>query len=395
MIGLSASPDFAQTAALIFEQYNQHFIVTNRLAYTAIYFLTGEINFYAISLLANLNVFVLAILYGRHASGPHRLLIVAACCALLFQLSYYRIAIWPMASLQNFTVVTLALITFLLLQSKSTLIFILAMLVAFLATFTSGSGQLILFIGALKLIIDIYLLKTTDKKRFVYWVVFTITTLLLFYTFYDSKPLLNPDLPQPIALTEDLLHKALSFFALVGSPFAFQNKVIAITTGMILIAFFIVLCLRDFRKDTALFCFALFLLASLGILAVTRSWVGIDALLVAARYRFVALNFFITLLLLYRFTPQQPGSRTYPIIAILAFSFCISTYVMYFRAVQTYSRESVEGMVRWVELGKTGGLRRPVFVDLTGPWQNLKTLYDKKIYNPDLSEYSQANNNHH
>ena len=175
---------------------------------------------------------------------------------------------------------------------------------------------------------------------------------------------------------------------------------IAITLGVIFITLYVIFILKAYRKNSTLIAYSCLLLATMGILAGTRYWVGIDSFIAAQRYQFYAINFLITLIFLscsYKNQRQndQSGSKTYLTITVLAFVFCISTYTQELKAVQAYSKDSIDGMVRWVEQGKTGRLRRPVFVDLSGPWRDLKILYDKKIYNPDLSDSIQSSGREH
>ena len=142
---------------LIFSQYNQHRIAFNRLLYSLNLEFSGEINFYFITLVGNLNLFVLAFCYYKLVCKTEHSQIATACIALLlFQLNYFHTALWPMASVANFSVLPMALACLIYLEkTDSKLSYAAAIIISAITTITLGSGQFILLAGALMIAIQL------------------------------------------------------------------------------------------------------------------------------------------------------------------------------------------------------------------------------------------------
>lgn len=383
IIELEKKPSTLQTIQLIFEQYNQHIIAVNRIIYSAVYHLTGKVNFYTLTLIGNINLLIISFLYFLHAPSKHRLILTSACCALLFQLSNYHAAMWPMASIANYSVISLAFLTVTFLQANFRGAFSLALLSAFFATFTLGSGQMILVAGFYMLAIKGARKESKVRKKLYIWLIFSTITIALFYGLFDTSALSRSPPDTSPASPQGISRYIYSFFALVGAPLAFNNSLVAIIIGAALTSLFIYFYSKLKAQQEAICALAFFLLASICILTLSRSWVSIDVLVATERYRIVSITLIACIALLGSHALPNIKSRAIVTLAILSFAFSTSTYYFKFNKVVEYSNTSIRGINHWISTGKHGQLRRPVWVDLEEPFQNLKTLYDKNIYTPE------------
>lgn len=150
---------FFEKLSLIFSQHNEHRIVLDRLAFITNYNLTGQLNFRQLMFFGNLAIpclfAALLTLSFRHEKGIRRWFFWLPLAFLLFQLVYWELTIWGMASIQNFYVLTFvcASLTALYYGPSRPVWFGVALLMAVAATYTSSNGLLVFFAGAIGLTI--------------------------------------------------------------------------------------------------------------------------------------------------------------------------------------------------------------------------------------------------
>ena len=150
---------FFEKLKLIFSQHNEHRIVLDRLAFITDYNLTGQLNFRQLMFFGNLAVpclfAVLLAMSFRNEQGVRRWFFWLPLAFLLFQLVYWELTIWGMASIQNLYVLAFvcASLAALYHDPSRSIWFGVALLMAVAATYTSSNGLLVFFAGAIGLTI--------------------------------------------------------------------------------------------------------------------------------------------------------------------------------------------------------------------------------------------------
>lgn len=387
----SKNTGIVENISLIFSQYNDHRIATNRIIYSLIYSTTGQINFYTITIIGNINLLALIICYYREIkSSPIHLITLASICSLLFQISCTRAALWPMAVVANYTVITFGLLSLLFLNGNSRWSLPLAIAFAAAATFTFASGQFVLVAGCV-------LLLTNSKhqesplinRKNIIWVVASLLILIAFYSGVSEKRFSDHIVASRILTNE---HNYIGgFFKLIGSPFAYGNHLLAGTIGTIGVLALAALTYFQAWKQHVLFAFSLYLLACLLVISLTRSWAGHDYLVTYAdRYRFIAFNYWVCILLLtLRSTPRH-ALRIAITVMSLTFLLCVYTYDRRAPVVREYHHERESGFKIWQDTGNGKYLKNPIR-SAGKAQENLRKLIDRGLYTPpDLSEDNRA-----
>jgi hypothetical protein len=211
----------AEQLKLIFSQHNEHRIVFDRLIFLLDYYLTGSLNFRHLILVGNLSlVFVAYLLFRSSFSGMRfsdKLLYFVPVAFGLFQLHFWELTVWGMASLQNLYVVVFALLCFYALSQtpQKTGWFVVACVAGVLAAFTSGNGMFAFLVG-----IPVLLLLKQYKKLAI-WTSLTVVTFALYFWGY-TKPGHHPDIYD--SLVNNTSRAFDYFFTLTGSVFSAKSE---------------------------------------------------------------------------------------------------------------------------------------------------------------------------
>jgi hypothetical protein len=377
-----STDDIFDRITIIFSQYNQHRIATNRIVYSIIYELTGTINFYAVTIIGNINVFILAVIYCLYArKHTTSWFLPAACCALLFHISCFHTALWPMTVLSNYSVLGFSLLTLYFLDRGTKWSFYVALLCSVFTVFSLRSGQLILPCGLMLIVLNnIKNEKSLLNFQFYIWFIYSIAIVYFFYSDFEKVDQTHEQFQM---LTNNTVYTATAGLALLGSPFAFEHEILSIFAGALSLITFFYLAYKKSWRNSAIFCYCCFLLLVLAVLTFSRSWVGIEVLIKIERYRFVAFNYWICLLLLLSCTFKSNNEYRYIAITFLALSFSISTFLIKGAALINYTKNKEQGIVEWADKGKSRGLKKPVLATLVIPAEvSLQKLYDEGVYIP-------------
>ena len=282
-----------QKIQLLFAQHNEHRIAYTRFVILTIYGLTGQLNYVYLMWVGNLALLGILLVFGKalflEKPKPNSYLLYAIIplALVLLTLQHHENTFWGMASIQNFGVVFWSLFCFYLLARQR---FIPAMMVGFVATFSSGNGFLVLAIAALLLLLQ------KQNRRLIQWLIFSVLLSVFYFCGY-TKP---PGNPAEASLTQGFLVMK-GFLVLIGGAFdvSFQTAEkerlwVSTLAGIIIFLPLIWLLVRELTRgftnkkwdEWQLFWVgaSLFVLGTLGITVITRLGFG-ESLLLTSRYK--------------------------------------------------------------------------------------------------------------
>lgn len=201
----------------LFRQHNEHRIVLDRLVTWLDFNLFSKLNYRHLMLMGNtclmgvVAIFGLVIRRGLTGEKNTPLLYLPPITFLLFNLSSWENSFWGMAALQNFSVVLWVFWAIYVLSFTQSVWG--AIVLAILATLTSGNGLLIWPIGALLLLLQ------RRVRPLIYWAVSAVVVIGLYFLGYE-KPAGNPPVRGSVL---DLLKGFLAFNGSAGEVIPFGN----------------------------------------------------------------------------------------------------------------------------------------------------------------------------
>jgi len=142
-------------ATLLFNQENEHRIVTSRLIFLALKGLTGKINFSAVAVLGDgFIVAAIAVIAWQEREVAYRLVLIAVLSLLIFQMQHFENLFLSYASIDHFHIVLLGAISLALLNRGTAWGEPGGAIFASLACFTLAHGVALFPAGALLLIVQ-------------------------------------------------------------------------------------------------------------------------------------------------------------------------------------------------------------------------------------------------
>lgn len=285
---------------LFFSQHNEHRIAYDRFITWLDFSLGGKLDFRTLMIIGNLSLVGLtgifaAILNKQPDTGrTSRLIYLPPVAFLLFNLSQWENMFWGMAALQNFTVVFWLFWSLYALCYQSSLV--TAVVMAVLATITSGNGLLIWLIGA------VLLAQQMRWRQFGYWLGIAAACIGLYFLGYE-KPEGNPVAQAGIGA---IFKGWLAFNGAAGEalPLGDAFRVSLFLGGLLLLLTFIQLARLarksvqapfSLNKPELLFIGAtFFLLGTAAIVVRSRAGFGLE-LLITSRYKMYSLMLLVVL----------------------------------------------------------------------------------------------------
>jgi hypothetical protein len=249
----------------IFAINNEHRMLTSRLIFVTIWWLTGMVDFRIIGAIGNLFLvgFCLALVYNA-GTAERRVGLGVLLGALMFQLGHFENLLWSGASIDHYQVVALAVGAFILLARGTAGALAGAALLAVLATFTLAHGLLTWPVGAVLL---------SRQRRWTALVTWSITAALAALAFFHSFEI-NSGHPIASFDVAGLTHIATYFLALIGAPLALGFVPAAIVGALLLLTALWVGYRGGWRKEPVILAVALFAVGALGMIALGRSEVA-------------------------------------------------------------------------------------------------------------------------
>ena len=382
----------------LFRQHNEHRIVLDRFVTWLDYAVFGKLNYLHLMLLGNAGLLGLLGIFGAVlARGPamsslkkmSSLRYLPPIAFLLFNLSSWENAFWGMAALQNFSVVLFVLGAIYILSFTQNLTG--AVILAILATLTSGNGILIWPIGAVLLGL---------QRRFrplVFWGISAAVVIGLYFVGYE-KPAGNPPSRGSII---DLLKGWLAFNGAAGEVFPVGSAfTICLLLGGLLTVVLLITSLwvlfnqfqaeSQWRTGAPISAFFLgsvaFLLGTAAIVAWSRVGFGLDVL-ITSRYKIYSLTL---LAVAYVFAVTQLGGLWRQLSGVLGLAGSIAiaglSYLTYADEVLWWRRWLLTNQYNWTYLsnGPVSGID-----PTTARWiDNAPAYYDRCL--PTIYQNSSA-----
>ncbi len=324
-----AQGSYFEKFLLLFAQCNEHRELFLSIISVTQYAILGHLNFFYLNLIGGLSSFgILIVLYKILKRYQHPEWLIIPISFTLFNLSYFHNLYWPVSALQHNVVVFLILSTLCVLDYSQGGIrsFLLAIMIAFVALFSSGNG-FIVFIAATPLIFR-YL-----KVYRVLWFLGGVLFFLL-YIYQYEHPVQRGNFLSNIFLFKGILGNFFAYWGAFASTF-FESgssmiEPVCITTGMIVFSTFLYKfwvnrldffqAKTDYRFKLSLF---IFLLCTVGIYSVARANMAISNVF-ESRY---AINTTLILLLFILFFDKVAYKRYKIVIVGFITSFFFFSYI--------------------------------------------------------------------
>lgn len=293
VIDFTKTESIIEKIRLLFAQHNEHRIALVRISSLLMFYINGTINFKGIILLGNLFLLlitgVLFLSFQKESSKDLYYFIPVSF--FIFQLLNFENSVWAMATLQNFGVLTMALLSAYFLSKRSAKHFIFACVFAVAATFSSGNGMLIFMAGLLSL----FLQGRTSKERII-WTLLAILSIGLYFYSY-TKPAHHPKILETLELHfESITGFFLMFLASGFRIIETQGIIYNVALGTLLTVTYLKLWSNGYaRKNMAVFTQMTFIVLTAGAAALTRGGFGAEAA-VTSRY---SINSVVLVSLLY------------------------------------------------------------------------------------------------
>ncbi|HVD98525.1 MAG TPA: hypothetical protein VNB90_10005 [Cytophagaceae bacterium] len=254
--------------SLLFAQHNEHRIVFDRLVAFVEYCLTKKIDFITLNFIGNLALLAIVVLFYKGLSNKkNKNLLIIPVIFLVFNYRYYQISFWAMASLQNLWVLVFAFASLYFLFQSHVKLYI-PVLLAIIASFTSGNGMITFIAGIIVLI-----LLTGITRKLLVWTIMAIITIL-FYFYHYKKPPNHP--PIVDELIQHPTHYFQYLFSFLGTGVSFDPLVAKVTGSILLALAFLFLIKKYFRKNPVLFSYLIFIILTAIAASLSRFGFGIN-----------------------------------------------------------------------------------------------------------------------
>ena len=251
----------------LFEQHNEHRIVSARILFVLYYSFSKSIDFKNIIFIGNiqlviigLTLFYFSIKYTNKYYGISAL-IISLC---LFDISNYENNNWAMASVSNYSIIMFFLLSILCYLSKSKYIIPLAILFQIICTLSNGNGIIATFSILLFTILNKNKLKITASL---------ITSLFaIFLYFFNFSSTSHQD------VEKNIIGSIFFITKLLGSHFCYNSILRLLVFVMTIIILwnwlwkiFRVNKKLDLKKHSVLISILFFLFSTICVLGVFRS----------------------------------------------------------------------------------------------------------------------------
>ena len=319
-----SSNSFLEKATIFFtNQHNGHRLYLNNLLLTAFYYVFGQINFKALTLIGNL--FLVGIFYVFYKaykleSYKWNVLVVAT---LLVNFQYYTVSVMEIASIEFFGAFFLVFLSLYLLTKEKKVAFFIAIFLGLLGAYTCAHGVLLAPVAFLFLI-----LKKNYKKAIVWFVI--NAPLIYVYTLDLKKGWGSEKIDVFANLFQHTSEVTLFFLKMLGANILVFGDLRSVTPyiGALILLITVIQLFKLFQKKELLLIVSLLLiLGSLLLISVGR-------LQLALPYEFrFRLYSSILIVLLYisflRLYNSQLNSIIQKIIVLCSVFYFVSTFFTY------------------------------------------------------------------
>jgi hypothetical protein len=298
-----------QKVELVLSRHNEHQIVLVRLAVLTNYYLYNQINFIYLTFIAAVFLICLLWLFVRDGISKNLSWTLIPFTALLLNLQYGTILIWPMAALQHFSTVLFVFLTLKLFCSSTSRLAAYARFpVLYLCVLSGGAN-----IFVIPLIYCHYLL-TRKYKKLISLSLNTIIILAMVFV-------VNDDFYLSSSAHKNIIDTII--FATLFLGHLSQIKAFGLLLGITgLIGILAGIKLRFYQRYPEYFYFAIFIVLVAGSAGVSRSDYGLDYAM-EGKYSVYANAFWLSLIMMYTvFFKQRPFSPVWRTLGVGAVSIC-------------------------------------------------------------------------
>ena len=149
-----------------FRQYVDHRTIASRLQVYGAYLVQGEVNFHSLSLLTNLALpLILLLFYLRVREEEERWILLLASALLLLHLRFFSLIVWSQAAFAYYYVFFYAFACLFALHKVTPAKFALAAVLCTLSSFTYAAGQIVWALGFASLVHQWFV---TGRRPFLY-----------------------------------------------------------------------------------------------------------------------------------------------------------------------------------------------------------------------------------
>ena len=341
-----AADDRGSAIQVLLAQHNDHRTLASRLVYLASYGVVGELDFRVLTFLANLALpLLLLFFYLLVRRNTARYLIMLPVALILFQLRGYGIMLWSMAAFAYFYVFLYGCYSLYFLHNVSPARFLLAVLLAILATFTLASGQLIWLLGFASLLYQVVVRKSASFGYLIVWSMLAFLAWQLWRT-----GLATPN--TPLAMLERILadpgYYLLYTLTLMGNAVTEQSvPLAAITGGAMLVTFMTLLMLRPTGdNDLRLELCCGYVVLSIIAMTMGRAPYSTVEYALSSRYSFPSTLLLAGLWALIALRQNKRQASTSAIAILLACLYSLDSYRQYAEPLQHHLEKRVDNFNR-------------------------------------------------
>lgn len=330
MVWAQEATSWDEVFKLFIQQHNEHRIVVPRLITLIDYWIEGHVNFRTLIFLGNLSwVGVTYLLWKRLSLLQLPFQYFLPVPFLLFQPQFSDNITWAISGLQQTVIVFWAFLIIHLLSQQ--IRFGLVCFLTIIATFTHGNGMFIFGVGLCLLLLQ------KNWKPLIIWTLLMICVASFYFWNYQAGQ--NSNLAESLGNPIRLLSGFFAFFGSATLVFS-SNPTWAIALGLclfVLMSWLIIKPLVVYYQgkkldNNALFFLGtyLFLCITAALVSLSRSWGGIENILMTRYAHYSPLTISLVFLLLYhKFCTNNNHKLVYLGLSTVAVAFCLVSYLKF------------------------------------------------------------------
>ncbi len=336
------SDSFGEKFGHVIVQHNEHRLIFLRLVAVSVFYSKGDLDFRLLCYTGNaaLAVIALFLFLAFKTRKTFKILYFCPVLFLLFQPQHYDSVFWPTALFSYFYVLLFSLIALYFLGKSGWLSFVSASLFGILAAFSQSNGLLVFVVG-----LGLLIVKKSYKSAGV-WLLISGMVWSGYFIGYSRLPG-NPPVGEALLNIKAWI---TYIFCFAGSAPGFSSLYPSLLLGIGIILWFIFLTARKYYQDNpTLYFLFLFVLLTMALNALFRSWKGVEFVLIQPRYKFISVCAVILAYLSLCEIVQRKKYRLTLILtgflaSLLFFGF---SFKLYSPKVVEISESLKRGLLRW------------------------------------------------
>ncbi|MFK7974526.1 MAG: hypothetical protein AB8C02_00225 [Halioglobus sp.] len=292
-----------------FKQYNDHRVGATRLLVYGVYRVEGELNFHTLTLVANLALPLMLLLFFQAVkNNASRWIYLLVAALLLFNLKFYTLLLMSQAAFAYFWVVLYAFAAIFALHRVTVPKFFLAAVFCTLSSFSLASGQIAWLLGLVTLIHQSLLRKDRSFLFPLLWLFVSVAMLLVWRWGFvadiaqtPSKELLAilPDYVGNAQLAEKIQRYFTFFLAFTGSALVNFSALGASIAGLAMLTLLVYFSYKSlYESDIRLVLCCWFAVATLAAVTSGRALMVEPETVLHARYNFFSVVLLCPLVIL-------------------------------------------------------------------------------------------------